>query len=88
MSDTQTDIETRAKILGQFFIEFKGISQFEDFFQYNDLGLPLSYIIDSGITPRTSKSDEIINETWELLLDALDAGEDTGFESIDDLIVL
>ena len=88
MSNTPTDIETRTRILGQFFIDYKGVSQFDDFFQYNDLGLPLAYAIDSGLALRTAKSDSFINETFELLLEVFDIGEDTGFESIDDIIIV
>lgn len=88
MSNTPTDTDTRIAILAELFIEYKGDKQFDDFFQYNDLGLPLAYAIDSEIVARTPKSDSFINETFELLLEAFGHGEDTGFSSVADIATM
>lgn len=79
-----TPIETRADILGEFWINYKSDLQFKDFIQYNDLGLPLSYAISSGIVEPTKLAKGFINETFDLLLEAMNI-EDEGFDSLDDL---
>lgn len=81
-----TPIETRANILGDFWIEYKDNPQFKDFNQYNDLGLPLAYAISAGIVESSKLASGFVNETFELLLEAMGI-EDEGFDSLDDLVV-
>jgi hypothetical protein len=85
MSDT-TSIENKANILADFYIEYKGSEQFADFFSYNDLGLPIAYAISSGIVGNTKLAEGFINETFELLLEVLGVGDDTGFDTLDDIL--
>ena len=85
MTDT-TSIETKTEILSDLYLEFKGDEKFSDFFAYNDLGLPLAYAISSEIVQRTNRSDLFIEETFELLLEVLGVGEDTGFDTLDDIL--
>lgn len=87
MTDT-TPIETRTDILADFYIEYKGDSQFEDFFSYNDLGLPLSYALSTGMVKGTDIANNFINETFDLLLEVLGITEDTGFETLDDIAIV
>jgi hypothetical protein len=85
MSDT-TSIETKADILADFYIEYKGSEQFADFFSYNDLGLPIAYALSNGIVNSTKVAEGFINETFDLLLEVLSVSEDTGFETLDDIM--
>ena len=80
-----TTFDNKALILGQLWIQFKGDDEFSDFFEYNDLGLPLSFAFAEGIINHTPTLEQYINETWDLFLEGLDV-EDTGFESIDQLL--
>jgi hypothetical protein len=59
--------------------------QFGDFVEYNDLGLPLAYAISEGIVEKTDLASTFINEAFDILLAALEL-EDTGFESLEDLL--
>jgi hypothetical protein len=61
---------------------------FEDFVEYNDLGLPLAYLVSTGVVE--AKSDQakaFINETFDLLLSGSKV-EDTGFETLDEILDL
>lgn len=80
-----TSKENKASILADLWINYRSDEEFQDFVEYNDLGLPLAYLISEGIVKSTSKSDAFIDETFELLLSGLDV-EDTGFESLVDLL--
>jgi hypothetical protein len=57
----------------------------DDFMEYNDLGLPLAYLLMNEIVLATEQSVIYIDETFDLLLGALSV-EDTGFESLDELL--
>jgi hypothetical protein len=80
-----TNFEDKALILGQLWINYKGEDEWADFFEYNDLGLPLAFAFAEGIVNHTPTLEQYINETWDLFIEGLDV-EDTGFESIEDLL--
>ena len=81
-----TTIETRAEILSELWLNYRFDEDFVDFVEYNDLGLPLSYLVASGIVKRTEMADRFIDETFDLLLASLEV-EDTGFENLDDIFI-
>ena len=82
-----TTFDVKCEILGDLWIEYKGDPQFEDFISYNDLGLPLAFAIFTGVVISTPKAQVFVEETFELLLEAL-SKTDEGFDSIDDLLGL
>ena len=82
----ETTLENKTEILSDIWLNYRNDSEFEDFIQYNDLGLPLAYAINAGIVVISDRATEFINETFALLLAGLDIQEDTGFESLDDIL--
>lgn len=77
----KTPIDKRCSILADLWITYRNDDNFQDFISYNDLGLPLAYAIDSEIVNLTPRAEQFINETFEVLLSALDM-VDTGFDSL------
>ena len=57
----------------------------DDFMEYNDLGLPMAYLLMNEIVLPTEQSVIYIDETFDLLLSALSI-EDKGFEGLDELL--
>jgi hypothetical protein len=89
MTETPTTpYSNRCDILAELWVEYKHDAKFQDFFDYNDLGLPLAYAISVGIVSSSDLSANFVNETFELFLDVLGIESDTGFESLSDIIVL
>jgi hypothetical protein len=86
LSELETKYENQVKILSELWIEYRNDTNFVDFVEYNDLGLPLAYAIDNAIVESTDMAANFITETFALLLEALDIEEDTGFESLDNLL--
>jgi hypothetical protein len=84
----ETPITNKVSILSNLWIEYRSDEEFEDFIDYNDIALPLAYAIQYDIVTITPKAQMFIEETWELLLGALDIGEDTGFDSLEDMFML
>lgn len=80
-----TTFENRALILGQLWLNYKADDELSDFFEYNDLGLPLAFAFAEGIINHTPTLEQYINESWHLLIEGLGL-EDTGFEDITDLM--
>lgn len=81
-----TPYEYRVSILAELWMGYRHDEDFEDFCDYNDLGLPLAYCIDNDIIKSTPSAATFINETWELLLAAFEIDVDSGFENLDELL--
>jgi hypothetical protein len=88
MSSEQTTFDNKANILSEIWLMYRDEEGFEDFVEYNDLGLPLAYLVSTGVVE--AKSDQakaFINETFDLLLSGSKV-EDTGFETLDEILDL
>lgn len=82
-----TEFDQRCKILADLWLNYRGDEGFEGFIEYNDLGLPLAYMLDAKIVkPDSELCTGFINETFELLLAALDLEEDFGFGLLDEML--
>jgi hypothetical protein len=68
-------------------MNYRDDENFDDFISYNDIGLPLAYVLSTGIVKPTEMANRFINETFELLLASLEV-EDQGFEDLDDIFIL
>jgi hypothetical protein len=82
-----TTQESKADILSELWLGYKNDQNFEDFFSYNDLGLPLAYAISNGIVKATDMSNKFIDETFSLLLASLEI-EDEGYDGLDDIFLM
>jgi hypothetical protein len=81
---TTTEIASKCDILPDLWINHSENERFEDFVEFNDLGLPLAYFIAKGVVEMTPLAKDIIDATFNDLLDLFDI-EDTGFTSLKDL---
>jgi hypothetical protein len=80
-----TTIENKTLILSDLWLNYKSEEEFADFVEYNDIGLPLAYVIANGIVNTSDLADTFITETFDLLLTAL-GQTDLGFDDLDELL--
>jgi hypothetical protein len=85
MSNTNTDFSSRCSILGDLWLNYKSEPEFEDFIEYNDIGLPLAFAISQEIIPASDMATKYVNETWDLFLESLGL-PDAGFTSLNELL--
>lgn len=76
------DYKNKVKILADLWTGYRFDENFTDFFEYNDLGMPLSILINEGIVSSTPQAEIYIEETFELLLGALEI-ESQDYDSLD-----
>jgi hypothetical protein len=81
----ETTLENKASILADLWIDYKNDDNFIDFFEYNDLGLPLAYALANGMIAKTTDVETLVGETFALLLAGLGI-EDEGFEALDEIL--
>ena len=85
-SEQTTTFDNKTSILSEIWLMYQDDPDFEDFFEYNDLGLPLAYLVSTGVVEaKTERAKGFINETFDLLLAAVGV-EDTGFETLDKIL--
>ena len=80
-----TDLENKIIILSDLYINYRDDKEFKDFIEYNDIGLPLSYLLSENLCQVTDIGVVYIEETWNVFLASLEI-EDEGFESLEDVL--
>ena len=70
------EFQNKCGILGEVWINYKDDDQFGDFVKYNDLGLPLAYMIAEGLIKEiTPLGEQYIDETFTLFIAGLEIDE-------------
>ena len=78
----KTPFSDRCAILTEFWLNYRSEPEWLDFVDYNDLGLPLAYAVDSAIIEGINEQIEtLVNHTFDLLLETLGL-DDTGFTQL------
>jgi hypothetical protein len=68
-------------------MKYRNEETLKDFFDYNDISLPLAFLINEKIvTDMNMAIESFINETFIVFLTAIGI-EDEGFDSLDDILV-
>lgn len=80
-----TPFSNKTAILSELWMNYRDDDEFIDFIEYNDLGLPLAYMLENAIVKALGPAEELVNETFTLLLAGVGV-EDTGFETLDDVL--
>jgi hypothetical protein len=80
-----TDYSSKCAILTELWVNYRNDEQFQDFIEYNDLGLPLAYAIAEGVVSSTELAQRFVEETFDVFLAGLDI-TDTGFENLDEIL--
>lgn len=87
MSETPTShFFRKCEILGDLWLNYRQDEEFIDFIEYNDLGLPLAYAFANEIAKETELAERYINESYELLVEALGVSETEEYESLDAML--
>ena len=81
-----THYSNKLSILAELWLNYRGDEEFTDFLEYNDLGLPLAYAIASEIVASTPIAQAFVEETFDLFITGLGIEEDTGFDTLDDVL--
>lgn len=72
----ETSFENKCAILSELWIRDRNAEGYKEFVEFNDLGLPLAYAIHNGLVVKTSRSDELVSETFAMFLDILGVEDD------------
>jgi len=77
----------KAEIIFEFINEYRPDEAFENFFSYNDLGVPMAVMIVNDLVILNEGGVQVIDETWESLCENLnDADMEYDYENLNELI--
>jgi membrane protease subunit (stomatin/prohibitin family) len=67
-------------------MNYRREEEFIEFVDYNDIGLPLAYAFANDIAIQTEIGERYINETYELLAEAVGVSEKEEFDSFESML--
>lgn len=79
------DFFSQCEILAELWMNYRQDDNFADFVEYNDLGLPLAYMVHTELVTPSNEARALIEETYLLLLNALNIPEDNSFTNLNNL---
>ena len=83
----ETTFSNKCNILSELWIKYRNEEKLADFFDYNDISLPLAFMISEGvITERNVIIEGFIEEAFIVFLAAIKI-EDQGFDNLDEVLV-
>ena len=91
MSSYKTPFSEKCFILGSLWLYYREEAEddkaWSDFFYYNDIGLPLAYVIAEGIATanENGETEQFIDETWNMLCKYIDVDPYEQYDTVDAL---
>lgn len=83
-----TPFSNKVAIIADLWINYRDDEHFKDFIEYNDLGLPLGYLINTELATPTDQGEMYIIETFDLLCAALEIDLDRNYDSLSEMFGL
>lgn len=80
-----TNFSNKCAILAELWMNYRDDEQLQDFVEYNDLGLPLAYIINTELATITSVGELYVNETFDLLCAAVGADDQKDYQTLNEM---
>ena len=79
------DITSKAKLIAEFTYENMNEPLAQEFFDYNDLGVPLAIAITNNLCTITDEGIKVIEETYNNVCDEMEVPNDIDYDSIGDM---
>lgn len=83
-----TTFENKCAILSDLWLNYKDNEELADFVEYNDLGLPLAYLIHTELVSVNESGISYVDETFNLLCQGLGVDLDEEYKSLNELMDL
>lgn len=81
-----TDFDTQCEILADLWLNYKEHEALRDFVEYNDLGLPLAYLVHADLARVTDEGTPYIEETFNLLCASLALDDDGEYSTLNEML--
>lgn len=87
---SKTTFSSKCRILGDFWLDYREDANkdenWQQFFFWGDIGLPLAFHIDRGYAENPSNDGiEVIEETWKVFCDMCNVDPDGDYLNLSDI---
>jgi len=80
------DNKQKSNIMVEFIQRFANNEMFADFFDYNDLGLPLAVAVNADLCTLNEQGQVVFDETWELFCGELSMDHEGSYSDLDEML--
>ena len=80
------DVRIKAQIIVDFIQENFNDDLYDDFFDYNDLGVPVAVALKADLVILTKEGEELLDETWKELCELFGNDPNEEYEDYEDFI--
>lgn len=80
------EFDNKCYILSELWQTYRDNLQWKDFFEYNDIALPLSFLIVENLVEVKETGVRFIEETYELLCETLKLDSTDSYEDLDEMM--
>jgi hypothetical protein len=81
-----TEFMAQCNILSELWMNYRNEVDFQDFIKYNDIGLPLAFVINEGIVDNpTEAAQSFVTEAFTIFVEALGI-KDEGFDNLTEVL--
>ena len=89
-SEDPNALMRKSNLLAQFLDQFEESADVQAFIKHNDIGFPLARFISAGIATPMPQAYIYVNETYAMLLDAMEVSESDvlDVDNLDDFLVI
>jgi hypothetical protein len=80
-----TDFSNKCAILSELWMNHRDEEALADFVEYNDLGLPMAYLINTELVTPNKSAEIYIDETFSLLAAAIGVDPEGDYQTLNQM---
>jgi hypothetical protein len=77
---------SKIAVLADFYLNYRDQDPYKDFAEYNDIGLPLAYVVHQNLVETNPEGRAFIEETYDLLCSAMGIDPEQQYECFEDML--
>jgi hypothetical protein len=82
----KSKISKKCQLLADLWISYRDDDNLSEFVEYNDVGLPLAYIVHNGLATITDEGKKYIEETYLMFCASIGIDENQEFDNLEELL--
>lgn len=82
----KTPFSKRVEILHDFYMDYSGSEEYDEFISLNDLGFPAAILLYTDAATLTDKGMTHVNDTWNAFCELLEVDSYGEYDNLDSLM--
>lgn len=81
----KTSFSKKCEILNDFYMEYSGSDEYDEFISINDLGFPAAVLVMNGSANLTDIGINFVNDTWKAMCEVLEVDHMGEYNSLTEM---